>query len=268
MKENVNTIKCIFLVCLMIVGVLLTACNQSTVSPSASNAIVSSMESNISTASSESPLSSSIEEPSSQNIASSLYGSSSTSAHDNFNEKEFKNFMNLFCRFVNAPITSSEDLEDLKEQDLFPLLVHLAETYASLQNKSYATQESTSTYRFPLADLQRLSNYIFDFDFDFESAKTLSYVAQDGKTINGFDPTTNEFFVIFTDAPYPVREDGLLVSLIDIPALEHVGNSITAVCQLEYSHGLGTSPEIKNVTYHFEIIIEDGIAYYQIKGVE
>lgn len=268
MKENVNTRKRIFFACLIIVGALLTACNQSTVSPSSSSIIENSRQNNISTASTEIPRFSSIEESSSQNIASSLSGSSSTSAHDNFNEKEFKNFMNLFCRFVNDPIASSEDLEDLKEQDLFPLLVHLAETYANLQNKSYATQENTSSYRFPLTDLQRLSNFIFDFDFDFESAKTLSYVAQDGKTINGFNPVTNEFFVIFADATYPAREDGLSVSLVDISKLEHIGNSITAVCQLEYSHGLGTSSEIKNVTYHFEIIIDDDVAYYQIKAVE
>ncbi len=190
--------------------------------------------------------------------------SNSINHKTSFDEKQFTNFMSYFCAFVNDPV---EEIEELKNVDLLPFFVHIAEQYAQLQGKSYATEEE-SAYLFPMADLEKLSKNIFGFDFNFEPSKALFYERQNGEKKYRFNPSTNELFTLFGGAPSPEPGTDISVCLLDILSTEIAGDELIAVCRLEYSHGLGTSAVNQETTYRFKMIDENGVTYYQIKAVE
>ncbi len=158
-----------------------------------------------------------------------------------FDKGHFTAFLHVFCRFVHTPVSS---VDDLKQLDLFYLLVTEAEEYGKLECRSHATDEGESAYRFPLAELRAVSDKLLGFEIDFTPYQNNTYFGQNGYPANYFDNKTEEFFIVFSSPFHPGNAEAF-TSLLDVVSIDLADGQLTAVCRLEQSQGLGTSSVTK-----------------------
>lgn len=183
-----------------------------------------------------------------------------------YNEERFSSMLFRIVPFVHVPISS---IEDLKELDLFYFLIAEAEDYAHLLGKTYAVdKDSPEAYRFPIEDLRMLSAMILGFEIDFEPYTSNRYFEENQYLANYYDDKSDEFFIIFAGAFQPASEESVLVSLDNIMGTEIQDSTIKAECELIYSLGMGDPGNNKNGLYQFEIVMENGIAYYRLLSVD
>lgn len=199
----------------------------------------------------------------SSNVVSNSPTGSSKLENNSFDEKQFESYLSTLCRFINTPITSTEDMGKL---DLFYFLILTAEDYANSLGKTYATDDQ-STYVFPLAELLRISKYTLGFEFDLEPYKNNTYFKENGFPSNYYDSSTEEFTVIFAGAFYPVTLDGSKASLIEVLSIDSKENVVTADCRISYAKTLGEIGTEERLAYTFEIIPESNQVFFRLISV-
>lgn len=181
-------------------------------------------------------------------------------------EMFFEDYLAGLCRFVYKPVGETDSLQS---NDLFYFLVLSANDYAKFTNKSYVLIEDASIYSFPKAHLETLSNNLFGTRFSLEPYMDNTYFNTYGSNGDMYDNTSDNFIIgLARSAPAPVTEDSYTAGLYEILSIENSGNEIEATCKIGYTEMMGQEPQYKNLKYHFTVIYDEGIPYYQLKSVE
>lgn len=186
-----------------------------------------------------------------------------------FNQEQFETFMGLMSDFIPKPFASTEEL---KNHDMFFGLLLVAQQYADWQGKTYSVDENSNICHFPLNELRHMSQTIFGFEMNFEPYIDNSYFKRNGYPMDYYDQSTNVFVIALVGGGfYPEGStDGFYYK--KTVSTDIKGDSLVVVSDIIFypdSAGqLGVEGIPKTATFHFKMIEENGVTYYQFVSSE
>lgn len=180
------------------------------------------------------------------------------------NEEKFAEYIYRLANFVNSPIETPEDIKNL---DIFYLLVVTAEQYAQSKSETYSVDGEGSMHHFPVKDLQNLAAKLFNTEIDLSSYLDNTYFNQVGRISDSYDEATNTFNIVFAAKFYPVSENNESIDCYEISSITTKESETTVKCKLGFSHGLGSTATYFDATYVFEVFEENNLLYYQLKSL-